>query len=491
VWPGGIEPDFVGDTESVKQEDSTTMETRKNVLIIERNSVILKRLDDKLDRLGFPFRCVGAPEMTMEQLEALVPDLAIIGSSLDEEVCFQCMQKLKIIKPGMPILLCCNEKEFQKNVFHAPYSGVQCFDQDLALDALSAILREAIRAGEESESLPDFPLLVGKSREIRRIREKIGTVADKDITVLITGESGTGKELIARSLHYYSSRNKGPLIKINCGALPDELLESEVFGFQKGAFTGAHKDKPGRLELAHGGTLFVDEIGDLSLSLQVKFLQVLEDKAFSRLGGVRDRTVDTRVVAATNRDLSRKVRERSFRKDLFFRLNVMHIEAPPLRDRREDIPMMADYFMHKYCFEFKKGPLNPPDRILNALKTYPWPGNVRELENVIRRVIVLKDWDAALHDIGSSETASSRRSSPFSKSLGNIRPWGDGKIDRYFRKPGTSLKKITRAYVGEVEQKAISQALRESNWNRKKAAESLGVSYKTLLNRIEELNIRP
>ncbi|RLB14778.1 MAG: hypothetical protein DRG82_13025 [Deltaproteobacteria bacterium] len=467
------------------------METRKNILVIEKSSAMLKQLDEQLERLGFPFRCAGTPDMTMEQLEALVPDVAIIGPEMGEELWSVCLQKLKIVKPGMPVLLCCKDEALEHKALHAPFSGIWCFDPDHGMEDLARALREAIRSVQESEKLPDFPVLVGKSRKIRRIREKINAVADKDITVLITGESGTGKELIARSLHYYSSRNKGPLIKINCGALPDELLESEVFGFQKGAFTGAHKNKPGRLELAHEGTLFVDEIGDLSLSLQVKFLQVLEDKAFSRLGGIRDRNVDTRVIAATNRDLSRKVREGTFRKDLFFRLNIMHIEAPPLRERKDDIPLMTEYFMHKYCFEFRKGPLKPPERILNVLKTYPWPGNVRELENVIRRVIVLRDWDAALHDIGKTDATTGRKSSPFSKALGSLRPWGDGKIDKFFRKPGSSLKKITRAYVGEVEQKAISQALRESNWNRKKAAESLGVSYKTLLNRIDDLHIRP
>lgn len=467
------------------------METRKNVLVMEKDPVVLKQLDEHLDQLGFQFRCVGMPDMTMEQLEALLPGVAIIGPTLEEDIRFQCIQKLKIVKPGMPVVLCCKEESLQDKAFEVPFSGIWCYDPELGLQALLTVLRDAIRSGQESESLPDFPVLVGKSREISRIREKVKTVADKDITVLITGESGTGKELIARSLHYFSGRNKGPLIKINCGALPDELLESEVFGFQKGAFTGAHKNKPGRLELAHGGTLFVDEIGELSLSLQVKFLQILEDKAFSRLGGVRDRTVDTRVIAATNRDLSQSVREGKFRKDLFFRLNVMHIEAPPLRDLREDIPLMTEYLMHKYCFEFGKGPLRPPERILKALKAYPWPGNVRELENVIRRVIVLRDWDAALHSMGRTDAGADRTTTPFSKALGSIRPWGDGKIDKFFRKPGASLKRITRAYVGEVEQKAITQALRNSNWNRKKAAESLGVSYKTLLNRIDELHIRP
>jgi two-component system response regulator AtoC len=391
----------------------------------------------------------------------------------------------------MPILVCCEKGVMRQEAFHAPFSGIHCFDIALGFETFPDLLRKAVKSIRESESLPDFPVLVGKSPEITKIREKIDAVADKDITVLITGDSGTGKELIARSLHYFSSRNKGPLIKINCGALPDELLESEVFGFQKGAFTGAHKNKPGRLELAHEGTLFVDEIGDLSLPLQVKFLQVLEDKAFSRLGGVRDRIVDTRVIAATNKDLSQKVRKGEFRKDLFFRLNVMHIEAPALRERREDIALMAEYFMRKYCFEFKRGPLNPPERIVNALKNYPWPGNVRELENVIRRVIVLRDWDAALHDIGKLSAAPGLPTGSASKTAGTIRAWDEGKIDRFFGRPDVSLKKITRTYVGEVEQNVISQALRATNWNRKKAAESLGVSYKTLLNRIEELHIRP
>jgi two-component system response regulator AtoC len=467
------------------------METRINVLIIDKEPAVLRRLDGELERLGFPFRCAGAPDLTTEQLEAIVPDLAIIGPSLVKDLRADWIQKLKIVKPSMPIMVCCEEAVMRQEDFHAPFSGIHCFDMTSGLEMFSGLLREAVKSIQESESLPDFPVLVGKSQEITRIREKIDAVADKDITVLITGESGTGKELIARSLHYFSSRNKGPLIKINCGALPDELLESEVFGFQKGAFTGAHKNKPGRLELAHEGTLFVDEIGDLSLPLQVKFLQVLEDKAFSRLGGVRDRIVDTRVIAATNRDLPRKVREGEFRKDLFFRLNVMHIKAPALRERREDIPLMAEYFMRKYCFEFKREPLSPPERIVNALKSYPWPGNVRELENVIRRVIVLRDWDAALHDIGKMDAPPDWLTDSVSKTVGTIRPWDDGKINRFFRRPDVSLKKITRTYVGEVEQKAISQALRATNWNRKKAAESLGVSYKTLLNRIEDLHIRP
>ncbi|MBW2084402.1 MAG: sigma 54-interacting transcriptional regulator [Deltaproteobacteria bacterium] len=235
--------------------------------------------------------------------------------------------------------------------------------------------------------VPDFPVLIGNSPEMQKIRDKIQRVADKDITVrdkiqrvadkditvLITGESGTGKEVIARSIHYHSPRKNGPLLKINCGALPDDLLESEVFGFQRGAFTGAHRNKPGRLELSHGGTLFIDEIGDLSLQLQVKFLQVIEDKTFSRLGGVSGKIVDARVIAATNRDLWKMVKEGTFRKDLYYRLNVVHIEAPPLRKRKQDVPLLLDYFINKYCYELKRDPLDLPLHVLGALNEYAWP----------------------------------------------------------------------------------------------------------------------
>jgi two-component system, NtrC family, response regulator AtoC len=467
------------------------MESRKNILFIESNPHVLSKLDEQMSQLGFAFRCAAPPGASMEQLEALVPDIAVIGPSLDDEASRSSLQKLKIINPEMPILICSKEEHFREEAIHSPFSGIHCFDPDLGPESLSAALKEALKHKEETDRLPDFPILVGRSREMGLIREKIRAVADKDITVLVTGESGTGKELIARSLHYYSKRNKGPLIKINCGALPDELLESEVFGFQKGAFTGAHKDKPGRLELADGGTLFIDEIGDLALSLQVKFLQVLEDKAFSRLGGVQDRAVDTRVVAATNRNLSRRVREGGFRKDLFFRLNVVHIEAPPLRERREDILVVAEYFMNKYCHEFRREPLKLTNEISKALTTYYWPGNVRELENAIRRAIVLRNWDFVMNEMAQSHGSALPKTGTFSRKMERIHPWGEKKVDTFFRKKDASLKKIAKVYMGEVERQAISQALRESNWNRKKAAESLGVSYKTLLNRIGDLTIRP
>jgi two-component system response regulator AtoC len=279
-------------------------------------------------------------------------------------------------------------------------------------------------------------------------------------------------------------------VKISCGALPDELLESEVFGFQKGAFTGAHKNKPGRLELAHNGTLFIDEIGDLSLSLQAKFLQVLEDKAFARLGGIYDKFVDTRVVAATNSDLQRKVREGLFRKDLFYRLNVIHIQAAPLRERKPDIPLLIYYFVNKYCLELKKDILEMPGKVLKHLQAYQWPGNVRELENVVRRAVALKDWEFVFREL-NLESLQKKGEHASMEDLGTVAGWSDEKIERLIRENRFSLKKITKTYVSEAERLAIVDVLAKTQWNRKKAAEVLGVSYKTLLSRIDEFGLKP
>jgi len=272
--------------------------------------------------------------------------------------------------------------------------------------------------------------------------------------------------------------------------LPDELLESEVFGFQKGAFTGAHKNKPGRLELAHNGTLFIDEIGDLSLALQAKFLQVLEDKAFARLGGIYDKFVDTRVVAATNSDLQKKVRDGLFRKDLFYRLNVIHIEATPLRERKPDIPILMHYFVDKYCLELKKDVLEIPARILKHLQAYQWPGNVRELENVVRRAVALRDWEFVFKEL-NLETIPKGAGHGSREELGVIAGWSDEKIEKLIKENRFSLKKITKTYVSEAERQAIVDVLAKTQWNRKKAAEMLGVSYKTLLGRIDEFRLKP
>ena len=459
-------------------------------MIIESDPYLSKGLEERVNQLGFSRSCNASPERPIDQLEALSPDLAILGPSLEEQTSLKCLHKLKIIDPFMPVLTS-SEENCLSEISTPSFEGVHFLSKNLDLEEISKAIDNALKHRAETELRPDFPSLIGKSSEIKFIRQKIMEVCNKDITVLITGGTGTGKEIIARSIHYHSLRSLGPLVKVNCGALPDELLESEVFGFQTGAFTGAYKDKPGRIEMADGGTLFVDEIGDLSLSLQVKFLQVLEDKAFSRLGGTKEKLIDARVVAATNSDLQKKVREGTFRKDLFYRVNVVNITAPSLRDRKADIPLLTHYFLNKYCFEFKKEVLGIPNNIAKLFLAYQWPGNVRELENVIRRAIALRDWSFVYEefDLENLSNEEKRASTLGGQTLPPV--WEDDKLQRVFRDSDFSLKKISKAYVSEAERQAILTSLKETQWNRKKAAQMLRVSYKTLLNRLAQLDLKP
>ena len=466
------------------------METDTNILVIEPDHSVSPQVEGVLNHLGMTSCRTVTPRKSIEELEALNPDLTILSPSLNSETALDCIHKLRILDASMPILTAYRE-HCPSLSFTAPFEGVHFLSARLNADEVSRCMEDALKYKAEKSSLPNFPPLVGQSDEVKWIRQKIRKVCDKDITVLIVGETGTGKELIARSIHYHSLRSGGPLVKVNCGALPDELLESEVFGFQTGAFTGAYKDKPGRLEMADGGTLFIDEIGDLSLSLQVKFLQVLEDKAFSRLGGTQDKPIDARVVAATNAEIPKMVRAGTFRKDLFYRLNVVKIRAPALRERKRDIPLLTKYFMDKYCFEFKKEPVQTPDKILKLFMRYNWPGNVRELENVVRRAIALRNWEFvfeefSLENLGQDDAEESRGQSDAARVI-----WSDDKIKELFRDDHFSLKGISKTYVSEAEQTAILDALRETHWNRKKAARLLRVSYKTLLNRILEFDLGP
>jgi two-component system response regulator AtoC len=461
-----------------------------SVLVIDSEPSIAEAWATGLKKLGFVNCSNAGPNVPIDELAISKPDLAVLGPSLDADTCIRCIYKLKIVTPFMPILTSCGEVSPAKGPETMPLEGVYSIASDPAGTEFGETVKSALKFRDAYKMRSDYPVLIGYSELIRSIKQKIQKVAGKDITVLITGETGTGKELIARSLHYHSARSQGPLVKITCGALPDELLESEVFGFQKGAFTGAHKNKPGRLELAHNGTLFIDEIGDLSLSLQAKFLQVLEDKAFARLGGIYDKFVDTRVVAATNSDLQKKVRDGLFRKDLFYRLNVIHIQAPPLRERKPDIPILMHYFVDKYCLELKKDILEIPAKTMKHLQTYQWPGNVRELENVVRRAVALRDWGFVFRELSlEALPRGARRGS--SEDLAAAAGWSDEKIERLIKENRFSLKKITKTYVSEAERKAIEDVLAKTQWNRKKAAEMLGVSYKTLLGRIDEFRLKP
>ncbi len=461
-----------------------------NILIIDPSPSVLSKLEVRVKSLGYNLVCMTSSDVPMDQLEAMDLDLVLLGPSLDANNALMCVHTLKILDPVIPILSSLEDVTGKRGGAATPFDGIYHISADPYETELANTIDIASKQRQQDKLTPAFQVLIGQGREIAAIREKIQKVSNKDITVLITGETGTGKELIARSIHYHSSRSKGPLVKINCGALPDELLESEVFGFQRGAFTDAHKDKPGRLEMADKGTLFIDEIGNLSLSLQVKFLQVLEDRTFTRLGGVEDKIIDARVVAATNADLQKKVREETFRKDLFYRLNIVHIKAPPLRERKDDILLLVQYYMAKYCHELKKEPLEITDNVLNLFMSYHWPGNVRELENIIRLAIIVREWSFAFKELDVGGVHQNTEKTFSSNYLSNL-DWSDDKIRAHFGDKNFSLKQISKAYVSEAERQAILDILRETQWNRKKAAQLLKVSYKTLLNRIEEFDLKP
>ena len=467
------------------------MNPKLKILILESDEAIAADLEQNVKQLGFESCSTAAPDSPIDQLETLGAELVILGPSLDAETCLKCIHKLKILDPLVPVLISCADLCQPEPSDNTPFNDIYQLSSGYTAEEISSTIDTALKHKAECKHRPNLPVLIGRTQGMIDIRQKIRTVAEKDINLLITGETGTGKELIARSIHFYSQRSEGPLVKISCGALPDQLLESEVFGFQRGAFTGAHKTKPGRIELAHEGTLFIDEIGALSLSLQGKFLQVLEDREFSRLGGTREKMLDIRVVAATNADLRTMVHEDAFRKDLYYRLNNMHVKVSPLRERKEDIPLLTHYFLNKYCFELKKRVFEVPDHVSNFFLSYHWPGNVRELENVVRRGIVLRDWNFIFDELSLSIPA---REGEFSTPSPDGFPplaWPDDQVKEFFEAPDFSLKKISKAYVSEAERDMILKALKETEWNRKQAAKQLGVSYKTLLNRIDEFNLKP
>ncbi|MBA7651078.1 Regulatory protein AtoC [subsurface metagenome] len=333
------------------------------------------------------------------------------------------------------------------------------------------LLRENIILKEELSKRYGFSRIIGKSKELKEVAILAQKVARGDTTVLITGESGTGKEVFARAIHSMSPRKDNPFIAINCAAIPSELFENELFGSEKGAFTGAVKRKIGMVELADNSTLFLDEVGNIPLALQSKFLRFLQEKTFVRLGGEELHKVDVRVIAATNKELQREVKNRHFREDLYYRVSVFPIKLPPLRKRKDDILLLAEHFINKFTAELRKRKMRFEPKTKKILQNYRWPGNIRELQNIIERAVILTEGDT-IHpeDIGIKE------------SLEGI----ESEIEITDK---MSLKEASRIGKRIAEKKLISSILLRTGGNKSKAAKILGMSYKTLLERIKEFGL--
>jgi two-component system response regulator AtoC len=323
-----------------------------------------------------------------------------------------------------------------------------------------------------AQSLGEVPpdnIIFGHSEVMQSVRARLGKVAAANVPVLITGESGTGKDIIARLIHSLSPWKVGPYVKVNCPAIPGTLLESELFGYEKGAFTGAVGSKPGRVELAHRGTLFLDEISELDPSLQSKLLQLLQDGQFCRIGAQEDKKVEVRVVCATNRNLDAEIEAGTFRQDLYYRINVVNIRMPALRERRSDIEDLCTYFLEYYNRKFNCRARPLSTEVLAVLQKYHWPGNIRELENLIKRYVILGHEEVITNDLVTREP-------DFFNQEINL----DGPI---------SLKKMTRQCVRELERKVILKVLQQHHWNRKQAARTLCISYRALLYKIRDAGL--
>jgi len=330
----------------------------------------------------------------------------------------------------------------------------------------------------ESLGFDNFYPLVGRSKRMKEVFNLIRKVAKSNTTILIQGETGTGKELIASLIQFISDRAHKPFVKVNCAALPESLLESELFGHEKGAFTGAYQRRIGKFELANGGTIFLDEIGDMSLSTQAKILRVLQDREFSRLGGNQLIKVDVRIIAATNKDLVKEIEIGNFRKDLYYRINVVTIQLPPLRERREDIPLLAEYFRRKFCQELRKKVRGFTKETMELLKNHSWPGNIRELRNMIERAVLVVDENGWI----SPKELAMRGADYFA---------AGGKDRRKSSQPptGQALISFDTLNLKEIERETILKALEISNWMQKEAAQLLGITPRALNYKIAQLNI--
>jgi DNA-binding NtrC family response regulator len=431
----------------------------------------------------------------LQKFETFQPDLTLMDVKMPGMDGLEAMSKIREMNIKTPIIVLSAFPD-SKIIVQAMKSGAEDFlIKPFDIEMVKMIIQKTLeREGmkEEIEKLKGeleissaYGQFVGDSLPMREIKQQIEQVADSELNILIEGESGTGKEIVARLLHQRSERKRNPFIKVNCAALPEHLLESELFGYEKGAFTGAVNSKPGRFELADGGTIFLDEIGEMPLSLQAKLLQVLEHKEFFRVGGKKLITVDVRIISATNIDMQKNIDLSIFRSDLYFRLNDVTISLPPLRSRIDDLALLFEHFMLKYSKQYGKEPVPFSEAIETELSSYEWPGNVRELESFIKRMVVL-GYENALRQLKGAGAFSV----PKKVGAGADGQGDEPEENENSQPPDTySLKVIAQKALSRAEKRAIRRAREKTKWNRKRAAELLEISYRSLWYKIKEYEI--
>jgi two-component system, NtrC family, response regulator AtoC len=447
------------------------------ILVVDDDRNLCRVLKAHLEKSGFAVLVTydvdsALPTIKEKDLDLIITDLKMPGKSGMDLLAFS-----KEEKPATPVIMI----TAFGNIEHA-VSAIKTgafdfitkpFDEDELLNVIKKAISESQKNRElvsayfdrETEFIPGF---IGRTPGIRQILQTLQKIAPTDSTVLITGETGVGKEVIARAIHLASHRRNHPFVKVNCAAIPENLLESELFGYEKGAFTGATTNKPGRFEIAHLGTLFLDEIGEIPVHLQAKLLGVIQDKALERVGGVKTIKIDIRIVAATNIDLQSTIQSGKFRSDLFYRLNVVPIHLPPLRERKDDLIPLVSYFLKKFAEKYRKKITDVALEVMTAFSGYNWPGNIRELENVLERMVLMSEEETLRLD----------------QLPGEIRG-----VELTPIPSPSSLKEKVDDISRVTEKQMIIDALTKTNQNRTKAAELLGISRRTLQNKIKEYGL--
>jgi nitrogen regulation protein NR(I) len=461
-----------------------------HVLIVDDELNIRRVLAAMLAREGYEVTAAADGEQALAVLQKTPVHVVVTDLIMPRLGGMELLGRVGAEFPDVPVIVITAHGTVDSAVQALKAGAFDYITKPFEQEELKKVIAKASRAHEIERQNVHGPTragekapLVGHSLSMRQIFEIVAKVADSPSTVLITGESGTGKELIARELHLGSPRRDKPLIKVNCAAIPKDLVESELFGYERGAFTGAVGSKPGRFELADGGTLFLDEIGEIPVEMQVKLLRALQESEFERVGGIKTLHVDVRLIAATNRDLKALIADGRFREDLFYRLAVVPVSLPPLRDRREDIPLLVHHFIGKYNQRLGKRVDRVDDEAMQMLLGYSWPGNIRELENLMERSVLFADGSIIL---GSSlPDALRERSAVAAVPIAAVGPLG-----AIAAPSGASMKEIVRQAQAELEKELISRALEETGGNVTRAAKRLQISRKSLQVKMKELGLR-
>ncbi len=460
------------------------MRSAPHILVVDDEPGVLRYMRTLLEVESFNVETASSGQEALRRIEREpVPDLVLLDLLMPELDGLGTLAELRRVRPSLKVIILSCVSDPRKVVEAGRNGATDYLTKPFQKSQLDSLLKQHLDpqpsaidlslGQDEAEDLGHDLYFLAASPAMRKVRAQVEQLASVDVPVLMLGESGTGKEVVARLIHKLSARSRRTFLKVNCAALPAELLESELFGFEAGAFTGATKPKPGKFELCDKGTILLDEIGDMPVAMQAKLLHVLQDQQFSRLGSRSVVRVDVRILAATNVDIQQAIANKRLRQDLYYRLNTLSIQLPPLRERREEIPAMVRHFMARFAARYARTPLPLSPRLLEACLKYPWPGNLRELENFVKRFLILGDESLAVAELETRDDASPA-----------LAPAPEVPLERPH-----GLKSLVRSLKDEAEMQAIRQALEQTNWNRKKAASILNISYKALLYKIRQYGL--